>query len=141
MQKIPLTSASPFRGKLILVVDDNEINLKLARAVLSHFGFEAVTVPNGMAALERYNPEVFGLILMDLNMPELDGFETVKRIREIEKNKSAERCPIFAFTAHAGESDRSRCRKVGIDDVIAKPCSGNDLVRKIQDWISRGVQR
>jgi two-component system sensor histidine kinase/response regulator len=104
----------------ILIADDNRINRKLAVAALEKMGHRTVTAVNGIEALSKWSEEPFDLILMDVQMPEMDGFEATRRIRDHELTAET-RTPIIAMTAYAMSGDRERCLEAGMDDYVAKP--------------------
>jgi two-component system, sensor histidine kinase and response regulator len=108
----------------VLVVEDNPVNQKVALHVLKQLGYQGTAVNNGLEAIARLNQETFPIIFMDCQMPELDGYETTRRIREMEaKTASGGRAPsrIIAMTANAMEGDRKRCLDAGMDDYVSKP--------------------
>ncbi|HDQ44090.1 MAG TPA: response regulator, partial [bacterium] len=104
----------------ILLAEDNAINRKLAASLIRKKGCEVVPVVNGREALDACRDGRFDLILMDVQMPVMDGFEATRAIRERERN-SGTRIPIIAMTAHAMKGDRERCLDAGMDDYITKP--------------------
>ena len=127
----------------ILVADDNPANLKLVRTMLSKKGYEIVGVEDGQAAYDAYidnteQPEAdetgFDLILMDVNMPLMDGFEATGRIREFEEENNIESIPIIALTAGSGETWEMSCIKAGMNGYIAKPLILADIVKTIQTF-------
>lgn len=106
----------------ILVVEDNRLNRRLADIMLQKLGHDATFAENGMEALPRLEATAFDLILMDLQMPELDGFETTRAIRRQEASDPARRrIPIIALTANAENEERQRCLTTGMDDFLTKP--------------------
>lgn len=108
------------RGR-VLVVEDNPINLKIAVSLLKRLGHEAETAQDGRAALHRVREEEFDLILMDCQMPHLDGYEATRAIREMEGARR--RTPIVALTASAEAQNRERCLQSGMDGFLSKPVS------------------
>jgi signal transduction histidine kinase/CheY-like chemotaxis protein len=125
-----LTSASS--GAHILLAEDNVVNQRVARAILERAGHTVAMAPTGENAVRMWEQEPFDLILMDVQMPDLDGFEATALIRKKEKG-SGTHMPIIAMTAHAMSGDRERCLDAGMDDYISKPISGPvllDLVTK-----------
>jgi signal transduction histidine kinase/CheY-like chemotaxis protein len=107
-------------GQRVLVVDDNLVNQRLAERLLAREGCVVTVASNGFEAIARWEAQPFDLVLMDCNMPELDGLEATRRIRLKER----ERCthtPIIALTADAMESDRQACLRSGMDDYLSKP--------------------
>lgn len=132
----PLTVYQPYPVKkpktpLILVVEDNEINKKLAVAFLSKGGYHTLCAGNGYEAVEAYQKNSMDLILMDIQMPEMNGFDATFKIRELEKGM-IKRIPIIAMTAYAMTGDREKCLAAGMDDYISKPISSEILYEKIR---------
>ncbi len=122
------SSAGRLTGRLrILVAEDNVVNRALATAILEKRGHSLVHATNGREAIEAYAREKFDLILMDVQMPELDGLAATGRIREIE-NATSTHTPIVAMTAHAMAGDRERCLEAGMDDYISKPLRKAELL-------------
>jgi signal transduction histidine kinase/DNA-binding response OmpR family regulator/CHASE1-domain containing sensor protein len=111
----------------ILVVEDHPSNQAVAVGLLKRLGHRVATVPDGLAALERLARESFDVILMDLQMPILDGLETTRRLRAREAAEGRPPTPVVALTASAQPRDRERCREAGMDDFIAKPVALADL--------------
>jgi len=122
------TSAPSLR---ILVVEDNDINQRVAQRLLEREGHAAVIAADGRKALERLEGASFDLILMDLQMPLLDGFETTAEIRRRERGTGAH-IPIVALTAHAYQSDCDHCLEAGMDAFLSKPVDPGQLARTIQ---------
>ena len=114
-------------GKMeILVAEDNLINQKLATYMLTNLGHKVVIAANGQEALDKFRAGNFDVILMDVQMPVMDGFEATQLIRAAEK-ESGSRTPIVALTAHAMKGDRERCLEAGMDDYISKPINNKEL--------------
>lgn len=105
----------------VLLVEDYQANILVATALLEEFGYDYTVANNGQEALNHVKSQPFDLILMDVQMPGIDGFEATHFIREWEKNEGRQRMPIIGMTAHALAGDRERCLAVGMDDYIAKP--------------------
>jgi CheY-like chemotaxis protein len=120
------------RSLRILLAEDNAVNQLLAARLLEKQGHQVVTVGNGRAALERLEKETFELILMDIQMPDMDGFEATAAIRKGEES-TGKHLPIIAMTAHAMEGDRERCLDAGMDGYISKPIHGKDLIDAIEN--------
>lgn len=123
------------RALRVLVAEDNEVNRVLAVRLLANCGHEAVLVGTGSAAVEAWEAGGFDLILMDLQMPQMDGFEATAVIREREKAK-ATYTPIVALTANAASTDEARCRAAGMDAFISKPVSVDvfcDVIARVID--------
>jgi len=110
----------------ILLAEDNAVNQKLAVSVLEKRGHSVKVAHNGRQALEALEKDTFDLILMDVQMPEMDGIEATTAIRENEKT-TGEHMPIIAMTAHAMKGDRERCLSAGMDGYVSKPIRANEL--------------
>ncbi len=123
-------------GKRILVAEDQIINRKIVMQLLAKRELPAEAVENGKQALDAVmnNPDAFSLILMDVQMPEMDGFEATEKIREFE-NKKDIHIPIIAMTAHAMKGDKEKCLAAGMDYYISKPVNPNDLYKMIEEHI------
>ncbi|NOQ80683.1 MAG: response regulator [Gammaproteobacteria bacterium] len=117
----------------ILLAEDNKINQVVALNFLEEVEAEVVVVNNGREALERVQKEHFSLILMDLQMPEMDGFEAMEHIRAIPAYANL---PIIAMTAHAMLGDRERCLKKGMNDYLAKPVDMDILIDTVNRWLN-----
>jgi len=113
----------------VLLVEDNPINQKLGRSLLVKAGQKVTVVANGKEAVERYiaHPQNFDLIFMDIQMPEMDGLEATRLIREKEEQAKDWRVPIIAMTAQCMEGDREKCYNAGMDDFIAKPIKEENI--------------
>ena len=120
------------RRKLrVLVAEDNMLNRKLVVAMLHKRGHEIVAVPDGQGAVESLERQPFDLVLMDVQMPEMDGFMAARLIREREKQTGGH-VPIVAMTAHAMKGDRERCLEAGMDDYVSKPIKPTQLYEVIE---------
>lgn len=120
-----------FQGR-ILVVDDNAINRKVALGILSHMGLAAQAAESGPSALEQLERESFQLVLMDVQMPDMDGYETTHRIRTGGAGEQNRQIAIVAMTAHAMQGDRELCLQAGMDDYVAKPIRRQELARVLR---------
>ena len=107
----------------ILLAEDNEVNQMVALKMLEKIGYQADVAANGQEVLQALERQDYDLILMDVQMPEMDGLETSKKIRKQWPNGPK----IIAMTAYALEGDRERCLEAGMDDYIAKPVKMNEL--------------
>jgi two-component system sensor histidine kinase/response regulator len=123
--------APPAGGLRILVAEDNLINRALAVAILEKRGHSLVLAKDGREAVAAARGEAFDLILMDVQMPHMDGFEATRLIRQSEEG-SGRHTPIAAMTARAMDGDRERCLACGMDDYISKPLQKPDLVNLIE---------
>ncbi|GAB6909992.1 Response regulator receiver (fragment) [Desulfosarcina cetonica] len=118
----------------ILLVEDNLINQKLTLALLKRFGLTADTAGNGKIALERLAARPYDLVLMDVQMPEMDGYEATRQIRAGQAGVLDAQIPIVAVTAHAMQGDRERCLAAGMSDYIAKPIKPDRLKAVIDKY-------
>jgi len=125
--------AIEMRDLTVLVVDDNEINRLVAVDLLTEFGYGSDMACNGVEALEKIKTRAYSAILMDCQMPEMDGYEATRRIRALPE--PACRTPIIALTAHAMAGDRDRVIEAGMDDYTAKPVRARALERVLQRWV------
>jgi len=114
----------------ILLVEDNPINQLLAKKVLSNWSCIPDTAENGKIAIEKLNTCDYDIILMDIQMPEMDGYETTNYIRN-KMNETKKKVPIIAMTAHAGSGEADKCLSLGMDDYISKPFVPHELNKKI----------
>jgi len=129
-------AAAPLRGLLVLVAEDNEINALLMRSLLTRLGHHAVIATNGEAALESWLAAKsagapYDLLLMDIQMPQLDGIETTRRIRSLEAGQPGRRTPILALTANTLVEDRYACFEAGMDGFLIKPLDREKLEEAI----------
>ena len=120
----------------ILLVEDNAVNQKLALRLLEKRGYRVTVAGDGREALAALEKQRFDLILMDVQMPEMDGFQATRAIREREK-ASGEHIPIVAMTAHAMKGDQERCLAAGMDAYVAKPIRAGEFYAKVQDWLAK----
>jgi len=118
----------------ILLVEDNELNQLVATSQLHKLGYEVEIANNGKDAVEAVKSSRYSLILMDCQMPEMDGFESTSIIRNYEATKG-QHTPIIAMTANAMISDRDNCINAGMDDYLSKPVNLNDLKNVLDKWI------
>lgn len=121
----------------LLLVEDNGVNQKLALKVLSKLGYSVDISENGKEALEKISTQRFDLVLMDCQMPIMDGFEATAAIRRLGERYSSFNLPIIAMTANAVSGDKERCLAVGMDDYISKPININTLKEKLERWLKR----
>ncbi len=117
----------------ILVAEDNRVNQKVAMRMLEHMGHRVDVVANGLEALAALRAMPYDMVLMDVQMPEMDGFEATRRIRDPETGISNPRIPIIAMTAHAMKGDRERCLDAGMDGYVSKPVEPAALREAIEE--------
>ena len=125
-----------FDGARVLVVDDHEINRVVARDLLARLGVEVVLACDGREGVDRVAADRFDLVLMDLQMPGLDGFAATRALRERERG-AGHRLPVVAMTAHALHSDRERVIAADLDDHLAKPLDADAVARLLARWLPR----
>lgn len=129
-QVVGHSAAPEILNKWILVAEDHPVNQQLIRRQLNNLGYEVVIASNGVEALQMLSRQSFDALLLDLHMPELDGFDLARRIRTEEKSgPGQQRLPIIAITAAALSGERERCREIGMDDFLIKP-TGLAALRK-----------
>ena len=121
------------QGMRILLAEDNPVNQKLAVILLQKAGFSVDAVETGRHALEKVQTETYNAVLMDVQMPEMDGFEATRLIREWEGQER--HVPIIAMTAHALKGDRELCIEAGMDDYITKPLNPKLLFSVVDQWV------
>jgi two-component system, sensor histidine kinase and response regulator len=131
---LPVTSSNR-RPLYILLAEDNAVNQKLAVRLLEKSGHAVVVASTGKAALTAWKRERFDLILMDVQMPEMDGFEATAVIRQAERLTGGH-TPIVAMTAHAMAGDRQRCLEAGMDGYISKPIQAQTVFDVIDEVCS-----
>lgn len=122
-------------GEWILLAEDNPVNQKLAVVMLQKAGYTVDVVENGLQAIDAWRSKSYHLILMDVQMPEMDGFEATRYIREHEA--PGQHIPIVAMTAHAMSGDRDRCLAAGMDDYLPKPLEREDVLTTLDKWLSK----
>jgi PAS domain S-box-containing protein len=133
----PLTS--PYRRLTTLVVEDEEINSQILVAILAKLGHRPVAVGNGFSALEILLQQPIDIILMDVQMPDLDGIETTKIIRTSRQFRDVKYVPIIALTAYAMAGDKEKCLTAGMDDYLAKPVDIKDLEKLLKKFSKETV--
>jgi osomolarity two-component system sensor histidine kinase NIK1 len=122
---------------LILLAEDNLVNQLVAIKLLEKLGYSIMVVGNGREAVSACRKSSFDLILMDVQMPEMGGFEATAIIREMERSGEKEYCPVLAMTAHAIQGYREKCLEAGMDGYISKPIVVQHLREKLHEFISR----
>jgi len=126
------------RSARILVAEDNIVNQDVALAILRKLGVCAELVTNGAEAVEALRRGDFELVLMDCEMPEMDGYEATRRIRDPQTGVRDPQIPVIAFTADAVSGDREKCVEAGMNDYLAKPVDPRRLGEMLEKWIVRG---
>jgi len=122
------------RGMRVLLAEDNAVNRKVALGMLKKLGYTADSVADGEQVLSALSERTYDLVLMDCQMPVMDGYEATRRIRALEK-PGGKRIPVVAMTAYAMSGDRERCIQAGMDDYLAKPISIEALSAALASWL------
>jgi CheY-like chemotaxis protein len=117
----------------VLLAEDNIVNQRVAARILEKQGYSVTVAGNGREALATLQRQVFDVVLMDVQMPEMDGFQTTKAIRA-QENAGGARIPIIAMTAHAMQGDRERCLQAGMDAYICKPIDRAKLLDLVERY-------
>ena len=123
--------------KQVLLVDDNMINLMMAQEMLKDLGVQVTTAQDGKEALELTQSSLFDLILMDCQMPVMDGFEATREIRALQQQGAIDTVPIIALTANAMKGDREMCLEAGMDDYLSKPVKKDTLKETLLSWFAK----
>lgn len=126
-----------FNGINILVVDDNDINLQVAKEILDLTSANITVAYNGLQALDAVANKSFDIILSDMQMPEMDGYELAKRLKQ---SNTMKHIPLIAMTAHAMEGARDLCIEAGVDDYISKPIESHQLFTVVDKWIRNKIE-
>ncbi len=123
----------------ILVADDVEVNQELAAAILNRFGHRVTRAKNGQEALDAVSRQRFDIILMDVQMPGMDGMQATRAIREREASIGQQRTPIMALTAYAAREDKERCLAAGMDGYLSKPFKAEELLAALREHCRGGA--
>jgi CheY-like chemotaxis protein len=126
-------SAGGPEGQLILIVEDNRVNQIVAARMVARLGYRSETVRNGMEAVEAVSRQEYAAVLMDCQMPLMDGFEATRQIRRAEQ--PGRRLPIVAITALAGDDTLEQCMAAGMDDHLVKPLYEFELRTVLDHWV------
>jgi len=120
----------------VLIAEDNEVNQMFVRHAMDEFGYKYKLVENGELAVETWKLLKPKLILMDISMPEMNGYEAAQTIRDLERSSGEPRTPIIAVTAHAMKEDQQKCLDAGMDAYLSKPLSVTKLRRVLGTWMA-----
>lgn len=131
---IQATNVPDKKHKCLLIVEDDELNQLLIKTLVSKLGYTTEVVSDGHQAVKAIQEKDYDLVLMDCQMPVMDGFTATKEIRDYEKDMK--HTPIIAVTANVMKGDRERCLSVGMDDYLAKPINKDKLKTKIEEWLT-----
>ena len=126
-------------SKRILIADDDEFNRKVATGMLKKLGYAADAVASGQAALEALQFQSYDLVMMDVEMPIMDGFETTRRLRDPASGVSNPQLPVIALTAHAMGEHKDQCLAAGMDDYLTKPIDPQVLTTTLAAWLPEGL--
>ena len=124
---------APGRGPEVLVAEDNVVNRRITEKMLEKLGYRVSVAANGREAVDRLANEPIACVLMDCQMPELDGFAAARLMR-LREQGTGRRVPIIAITAHAMKGDRDKCLAAGMDDYLTKPFGAEQLIRLLDRW-------
>ncbi len=133
-ESLQLTEATKAKHYTVLVVDDHRVNQMVAQGMLKRLGYDVQVANNGVEGLEAFQKITPDLVLMDCQMPEMDGFEASRCIRNIQQESDVH-TPILAMTAHSSEEDQARCYKAGMDGVLCKPLRLEELEVQLTRWL------
>ena len=129
------TAKAPKNNALnILLVEDNAINVQVISSMLSHPKINLTIASHGEEGVKAYSSGSYHMVLMDISMPEMNGYEATQAIRAAEKKHGMARTPIIALTAHTLKGDEERCIEAGMDDFASKPISMVGLKAKLDQW-------
>jgi CheY-like chemotaxis protein len=134
-RRAPDAASAESEGTLALLVDDHPTNRSLIVSQINLLGYAAESAENGIIALEKWKSGRFGILITDCNMPEMNGYELTRRIRELEAAIGDKRIPIIACTANALGGEAEICFAAGMDDYLAKPVQLAELSRKLDLWL------
>jgi CheY-like chemotaxis protein len=122
----------------LLIVEDDEINRMVMGKIAIKKGWEVLLAENGKVAVDFYQTREFEVIIMDCQMPLLDGFKATQTIRQLESNSSTH-IPIIALTANTLEGDREKCLNAGMDDYLTKPIETNEFYTIVEKWANKSL--
>jgi CheY-like chemotaxis protein len=134
---LPLAGLALASGKTVLLVEDNAVNAFISAASLESMGVVSVHASDGTEAVELYRTRAFDAVLMDCEMPVMDGFAATRLIREFEAQSGLPRTPIIALTANALTGDREHCLAHGMDDYLSKPIELGQLGALVAKWLGK----
>ena len=127
-------------GRRILLVEDYPTNQELVRNHLRSFGYEVDVAPDGSKALELFEPGRYDLVLMDIELPEMDGYVATQGMRLLEQQHDHPQVPIIAISAHSDKTHRDTCLAAGMNDYLAKPLRKVDLLKKLDRWLQLSLE-
>jgi CheY-like chemotaxis protein len=127
----------PDAAKTVLLVEDNEDNRTVYRTILEHFGYQVIEARNGEDGIQAARESHPDLILMDISIPVIDGWEATKMLKA---DPATSHIPIIALTAHALSADRAKAEEVGCDGYLAKPCEPRRVVQEVKRFIGEASE-
>ncbi|RLD17227.1 MAG: response regulator [Caldiserica bacterium] len=119
--------------KTVLLIEDNPDNREIVETVLRKNSYKVISACDGEEALKRLKKGNYDLVLLDLSLPKISGWDLIKMIREDERIKDL---PVIALTAHAMQGDKEKAIEAGCNDYISKPCKPYEIVEKVKRWIN-----
>lgn len=132
------SAMSAVRARKILLADDVEVNRELVKAILERYDHQITEATNGREAVEAFCAGRFDVVLMDVQMPEMDGLQATREIRRYEQQHGTGHTPVIAMTAYAGKDDRDICLSAGMDDYISKPIKPLQVLEKLSQYCGSG---
>jgi CheY-like chemotaxis protein len=138
-QNIHAAPHSVLDGVNVLLAEDNRVNQKIVQGFIKGSGVHLDVAGDGNEAMQLFAKGRYDAVLMDVSMPNRNGFDATRAIRAIEQSRASNPCPIIAYTANCGEDDQKKCYAAGMDDVLAKPASKQELASRLAHWISKSV--
>lgn len=129
-------SSANARQPVVLLVEDYKANILVAGTILENCGYLWESAENGKEAFDKFKHNKYDIILMDVQMPEMDGISTTKAIRQLETQENREPITIIGVTAYAENKDRDRCLAAGMNDFISKPFNIDNLQEKLHHWLN-----
>lgn len=134
-RSLPSREVAEREGSLLLLVEDNPVNRRVLAGQLEAIGFRVDVAGDAEEALRRYAAGVYGLVFTDIQLPHVDGYELVRRLRAAEGEAGRPRVPVIALTASALQGERERCRAAGMDDLVTKPTTMDALAGTLRAWL------
>ncbi len=126
-----------FNFERVLIVEDNPINSTILKALLDNYNFKVTVKKNGKEAIDLLEQETFDVILMDCQMPIMNGYEAAKEIKKRTKSNKLKECPVIALTANATIEDKKKCFQAGMDDFLVKPIDEKKLILTLSKWLKK----
>jgi signal transduction histidine kinase/ActR/RegA family two-component response regulator len=139
--RAPVVAPPPSAGGRVLLVEDNAVNQMVATRMLAKLGYEVDLAQDGQLAIEKLSRERYELVLMDCQMPQMDGYEATRIIRDLNSSVLDHTVPVVARTANAFDEDRERCLAAGMSDFLAKPVDQRMLATVLTKWVKPAAQR